>query len=469
MVKPVVICGLYTKTPLPRTPSPENTCVFHWGEGWGEGFLWKAGTLSVLALLATCGLSRAELEGETKVKETLQALVPYVAVQPGKNLSSYFHQDFVKQIIPAQLEQQFKNIHTAGGKATGARVLMMTGPYAAEAEFILDKGFRIPLRIRLDRDAPHKIMLLDFGNLVKEIEKSEDVQADLRKLPGTIAYSLVHLGGAAPKVVLNHNGDKPLPVGSTFKLCVFATLVDEIGQGKRLWQDVVPVRHDLASLPAGLVQDWPDGAPVTLYTLAALMISKSDNTAADHLIHVLGRDRIEAMQRTLGIQSPERNQPFMTTAEALKIKLVCRPDVQKQFADASADERRVLLETVIKKTPLSRPRPPRTPVLVDKVDWFFSTSELCLMMEWLHRQRQIPFVEDILSIEEGLTMDKRYWSYVGYKGGAEPGVLNFTMLLQNQKKEWYAFAITWMNPQTDVDLSQFIQNAKRLLRSMQKQ
>jgi hypothetical protein len=66
-------------------------------------------------------------------------------------------------------------------------------------------------------------------------------------------------------------------------------------------------------------------------------------------------------------------------------------------------------------------------------------------------------------------MDKRYWNYVGYKGGAEPGVLNFTMLLQNQKKEWYAFAITWMNPQTDVDLSQFIQNAERLLRSMQKQ
>jgi hypothetical protein len=90
-------------------------------------------------------------------------------------------------------------------------------------------------------------------------------------------------------------------------------------------------------------------------------------------------------------------------------------------------------------------------------------------MDWLRKQEQVPYVKDILTIDEGLGLDKRSWSYIGYKGGAEPGVLNFTLLLQNSKKEWFAFAMTWHNPSQDVNLSQMVTLAERLLRSASKQ
>lgn len=55
------------------------------------------------------------------------------------------------------------------------------------------------------------------------------------------------------------------------------------------------------SLPGGILQNWPKGAPLTLHTLAGLMISQSDNTAADTLLEILGRDvvcRCRDMERS---------------------------------------------------------------------------------------------------------------------------------------------------------------------------
>src|SRR5690606_39753601 len=44
------------------------------------------------------------------------------------------------------------------------------------------------------------------------------------------------------------------------------------------------------SLPTGILQEWPVGTPMTIQSLATLMISISDNTATDVLLRVAGRD-----------------------------------------------------------------------------------------------------------------------------------------------------------------------------------
>jgi hypothetical protein len=424
--------------------------------------------IAAFAPVFLCSAGRAAIEGEAKVKDVAQTLMPYFAEKPDKSLSSHFHPEFLKNHPATEIEQHFRSIYAHGGKATAVNIVKMREPFAAEVEFVMQKDCRLPMTLGLEKTPPHRIDYLLFHKLVSNNERFDDIKPDLENLPGTVAYSLVKLGGGAPRTIWSQNGDKPLAVGSTFKLCVFATLVDEIAKGKRKWEDLVPVHKEWASLPAGLVQDWPDKSPVTLCTLATLMISKSDNTAADHLINVLGRERIEAMQRSLGIRHPERNLPLMTTAEALKIKLVCAPDVQEQYANADTTERRKLLDTAIKFTPLTRPRPPGLPVKIDKIDWFFSTSDLCRILDWLRQQERVPYVKEMLAIDEWISADKQYWKYVGYKGGAEPGVLTFTLLLQNSKGDWFAFAITWNDPEQDIKLDQLMKLTERLVRSAQK-
>src|SRR5215472_9459217 len=106
--------------------------------------------------------------------------------------------------------------------------------------------------------------------------------------------------------------DTALAVGSTFKLAALATLRSDVDKKKRSWKDVVELRPEAKSLPSGVLQDWPDHAPLTLYTLAALMISQSDNTATDALIGLLGREKVEAFA--------SRNKPYLTTREMFVLK-----------------------------------------------------------------------------------------------------------------------------------------------------
>ena len=67
------------------------------------------------------------------------------------------------------------------------------------------------------------------------------------------------------------------------------------------------------------------GAPITIHTLASLMISESDNTATDALIDLVTRNSVETI-------SP-RNRPFMTTREFFQLKRL-------DMADSRAADRK---------------------------------------------------------------------------------------------------------------------------------
>ena len=77
-----------------------------------------------------------------------------------------------------------------------------------------------------------------------------------------------------------------LGIGSAFKLYVLAELVRAVNDGERQWADVVALDSDVMSGPSGVLQGWPTGTPMTLQTLATLMIYISDNTATYNLVRV---------------------------------------------------------------------------------------------------------------------------------------------------------------------------------------
>ncbi|MFI5301518.1 MAG: serine hydrolase, partial [Polyangiales bacterium] len=149
-------------------------------------------------------------------------------------------------------------------------------------------------------------------------------------------HSLLVTTDGKDRVALD--ADRPLPVGSAFKLAVLATLRDQIDHKKRKWTDVARLSEQQKSLPSGTLQTWPDGAPLTLYALAASMISVSDNTATDTLVHLLGRAAIEP-------RAPHA-RPLLTTREMFTLKAVENASLLTQWRAADEAGKRALLETI---------------------------------------------------------------------------------------------------------------------------
>ncbi|MGQ0568393.1 MAG: serine hydrolase [Armatimonadota bacterium] len=161
----------------------------------------------------------------------------------------------------------------------------------------------VPTRITLDAEG--RIVGLLFQTPRARVTNVEQAVQALRALPGRVG--LVVLADGQEQAALNP--DVPLAVGSAFKLAVLAALREQIASGQRSWREVVELRPEWKSLPSGILQNWPDGSFLSVQTLASLMISQSDNTATDTLIHLVGRGAVEAA-------APPRNRPFLTTREA---------------------------------------------------------------------------------------------------------------------------------------------------------
>ena len=58
----------------------------------------------------------------------------------------------------------------------------------------------------------------------------------------------------------------------------------------------------------------------------------------------------------------------------------------------------------------------------------------------------------ILGTSPGMSPDmRRSFAAAGYKGGSEPGVLNYSWLLRRPSGAWYAVTVSWNNPAAAVD------------------
>ncbi|MGH2397159.1 MAG: serine hydrolase [bacterium] len=285
----------------------------------------------------------------------------------------------------------------------------------------------VPARIRLDAEG--RIEGLFFFPARARITNLEQAVQSFRALPGRVG--LLILEDRAERGALNP--EMPLGVGSAFKLAVLATLNEQIRSGQRSWRDVVELRPEWKSLASGILQQWPDGSPLSVHTLSSLMISVSDNTATDVLINVVGRGAVEAL-------APPRNRPFLTTREAFILKMPRNQDLLSRYRAGNEAARREILADI-----RNRPLPTveefeaafsRGPAALD-VEWFFTARELC---DIIGRVAELP----LMGINPGAA-NRRDWARVAFKGGSEPGVLNLTTFLQAGNRKTYCVAVTWNN------------------------
>ncbi len=292
------------------------------------------------------------------------------------------------------------------------------------------------------------------------------VFGDLTALPGEVSLEAARLEQSGPTAILTQKADRPLAIGSAFKLFILAELSRQVKAGARKWSDVVPL--DRRSLPSGLLQDWPAGSPITLHSLAALMISRSDNSAADTLLAIVGRDKVEQLLPALGVAAPERNRPFLSTRELFGLKLG-DPALLARWSAADEAGRRALLAgplAPVDPRSLDSSRMLGRPVAIDKAEWFASPADLVRTMDWLRRNGD-PATLDILAINPGPgRTSAEGFSYMGFKGGSETGVLNATFLLRNKEGRWTALSVTWNNDSAALDEPRFIALVGRLVALM---
>ena len=83
-----------------------------------------------------------------------------------------------------------------------------------------------------------------------------------------------------------------------------------------------------------------------------------------------------------------------------------------------------------------------------EVEWFFSARQVCALMAEVHA---LP----LMSVEPGPAADPANWQRIAYKGGSEPGVLNFTYWLESEGGATYCVSVTQNNPDAPVDATKF--------------
>lgn len=285
------------------------------------------------------------------------------------------------------------------------------------------------------------------------------IAAELATLPGTVNAWFGPLGGTP---LISRNADTPLALGSAFKLYVLAALAEDVKAGRRKWSDVVPLTEK--SFPSGQMQDWPKGSPITLHTLASMMISISDNTATDQLIATLGEWRILKLMEDSGHADWKRNMPFLTTRQLFVLKASGEALMNEwrqgtPAARAAIERRLAAANPSLDEVNAAFAQGPKA---ID-IEWFATPADLARLMAHM-RKTADPKVFDIMAINPTATAAiKANWRYIGYKGGSEPGVINLTWLLTDTAGRDWVLTLGWNNAAAVVDDGKFLALAQRIL------
>jgi len=361
---------------------------------------------------------------------------------------------FLAQVPASQFRTISSQITGAHGQPIGIESIEPRGPHMATVRVTMERAVLIA-DLSVEADAPNRISgLLVTGTEPRGVETPAALVGGLRELPGAVSFAVARLDGTAPNLVASHQPDRALAIGSAFKLIILAELARQVKAGERRWSDVVAL--DRRSVPSGIMQDWPQGAPATLHTLATLMISRSDNTATDVLLHTLGREKVERMAQRIGMASAGRNRPFLSTLEVFALKLA-DPQVQRAWSTGDEAARRRILAGPIGRVTSDAIDPARfgsKPNNIETMEWFASASDMVRVMDWLRREGG-DTAHAILAVNSGIGSSERNYGFVGYKGGSEPGVINMTYLVRNKAGQWHAITGSWNNPEAPVDDNRF--------------
>ncbi|MGP4093606.1 serine hydrolase [Nonomuraea sp. KM90] len=359
---------------------------------------------------------------------------------PESELAGHFAAGFLKKIPPAQVNQVLAGF-------TGMRLerLLQSRDTALAARVVVGTAaFEVVLSV----DAAG---LID-GLLFRPPAPRSWAEADERlraasPQAGFLAAELTADGRCRP--VHGLAADQARPLGSMFKLYVLGAVAERVRSGAFGWDTELTITPELKSLPSGELQDRPDGSKVSVLEAAKLMISISDNTATDLLVHKVGRKAVERTMRAWGARD-KRNVPLLTTRELFVLKGVDYPRHAKRYLSLSTAGRRAYLDRVVAKAPLSEFEPWTAPRELDTVEWYASPADICRAYAGLVKLGD-PRIGEAMSISDaGLGLDRAQWPTVWFKGGSEPGVSDLGFLARTSGGRTYVVTTMAVDPKAPI-------------------
>ncbi|MDB5678685.1 serine hydrolase [Sphingomonas bacterium] len=345
------------------------------------------------------------------------------------------------------------------GKPIAVESIVAISAWAATVRLRFERGI-VTVQLAVDPAPPHAAIGLLFTGTEIAGDTVDKLAADFRALPGASGFGIYALGEGVPKLVAGAEPDRTAPLGSAFKLWVLGELAREVAAGERKWADVVPVGPP--SLPSGITQSWPAGSPVTLQTLATLMISISDNTATDTLVSLEGA-KLDGFVTAAGAPGLA---PMLTTRQMFAIKSPANAGLAAAWAKAAPVERRTLLAANAPRLATTVVDPSifgGKPVSIDTLEWFASPAQTAGVLDWL-RTKSGETALALLAVNPGTDAGTRAkFDYVGFKGGSEPGVITLNYLVRRKDGRWLAVVGNWHRADAGVETLAFSQLMTRAL------
>lgn len=264
----------------------------------------------------------------------------------------------------------------------------------------------------------------DQEDPIEPAEGFEEIADRLGSLPGEVEALVLE----DDEVLLQLGRGEAAPLASVAKLYVVAALVDAVDSGELGWQDTMTLEEEHRSLPAGTLQDQPVGYTTSVHDVAIRTISISDNTGADMLLELLGREAVEQAVADYGHHAPELLEPFITTREMFQLRWGY-PDFGADWEQLAEPERREVLEEVAEQPLELDPLDPSGEDLDFGIDWYASAEDIAELHQALAaRQQDHPELRAVLATSPGLPepVEDPWWDWLSFKGGGLPGVATAT-------------------------------------------
>ncbi|NNE73620.1 MAG: hypothetical protein HKN26_08155 [Acidimicrobiales bacterium] len=421
-------------------------------------------TVSTSTVLAPPGDAAATTE------ETLQWVLDFLnePVDDPDVVAARFSPAFLQQVPATQLVAVPAQINTG---ATGPWTMTQSQIDGFNATARIEAPGVPPLTVTLtlNPEPPNLIEGLLFQPVTswQQVGSLTELEAELDAFAPISRVGLYDITEGRCAAVHERNADTPMPIGSTFKLWILAELAHQVESGEASWDEVFPVQDRYKASPDGEIFSLAEGTDVTLQRYAELMISISDNSATDHLLFRLGRERVEAAMTPSGVEEPDLNIPFLSAADLFMIKFSPDGPNSTDYRAADRNERRAILDRLTDEVvpwisgPQSFPLTNADGVGVDQprdhdLEWFATPVDLCRTQLYLAELAERPGLEpvaDILRINDtaGMPFDRSVWTDLRYKGGSELGIVAVAWRMERADGRVFVLAGGVESPDDPID------------------
>jgi beta-lactamase class A len=372
---------------------------------------------------------------------------------PRQVIGAHFGSGVLRQISPAQVNSAVEQGLAAEGASLSSSGASLTGllwqdpahhPVALAAVAAFGS---VKLTVNISVDSTGRISELLLRPYLSSWAQIDRNLAALAPDTSLLVARVSPSGRCTPVHQVAASTARPL--ASMFKLFVLGALAHQITAGRVSWHQELTVTGALKSPGSGSLQNVRAGTRVPVRQTAAKMIALSDNTAADMLIHLVGRPAVQAQDRQWSDHAA-RNVPFLTPREYFRLEGSDYPVLANRYLSLAPARRAAFLATSVDPLPFNPAQVQTSPIDIDTIEWLASPDDICRAfagLKQLAAQPALAPLGPILSANNGsIGLDPAQWPTIWYKGGSSPGVLTVGYLATNSQGQTFVVTATLSDP-----------------------